>query len=298
MNTLLPNGNGESSEGGKTMIQGIYNKESKTVYATDLLLWNNELFIDSIAELRLIVLINKVKGIPLLSEIEGAANEVRFRVPLIRVCSKSAVEELYYGAYSSVKSPCFALKYEKLVNYALERGLLSQLKLSLEDVRTEQGALKLCGSFGEDTKEDWYLKNGVAFIKKNGTYFLGYNESTLQWKDSLTSQRFEHLVASPLRAHLRHTADRKLVTHDGYVVRKTDPLIDQLEAEQMYVFSYEGASVDDLCATLYGLKCLKESKKSVGTSMSEILFKALAKSGMLNYGALVEEVERQQTALN
>ena len=294
VNTLLPNGNSESKESGITMMQGVYDKEKKTMYLTDLITWNNELFIDNTAELRLMALISKIKSNPQLSKISGSLNEIRFRMPQIMICSKSTIESLYYGLYTDISKPQFTSEYGKLVTYAHRHNLLPLLELTAESIRTEQGAIKLCCSFGVDNMNEYYLKNGLAFILRNGNYFFGYNESTLQWKDELSSYRYEKLRKTPLIAHLKYTEDKKLVTQDGYIITMTDPQIKQLNTGNIYVFSYEAVDVKRPYATFEGLKYLKPSAKVVWTSMSDILFMLLTRKREMTYQVLIQELQRQE----
>ncbi len=290
INTLLPNGNSLSTETGKTMLQGVYSKRDKTVYLTDVLMWNDDLMIDSVAELRLIMLVNKVRENPVITNTLSPSNQVMFRMPQMLDCSKSSLDLMYYGLYRHVSETNFAPSYELLLNYIKVHGLESAVGVLNADLRCAETALKVCCAFGYDNVEAPYLKDGLAFVHKEGIFFLGYTASMLQWKDVNVSPRYSALLREPMLAYLYLNKDRKLQTHDGYIIDKSDPAIEKLKVDQTYEFSYTNIYLNDPYATLEGLTFVRQCDKPVWSAMSHLVFRILARKNMLPYGVLSQQV--------
>ena len=298
LNTLLPNGNPSSFETGKTMIQGIYNKREKVVYLTDLIMWNDELFIDNMAEMRLIVLVNRIRENPVISNTLSPSNEIMFRVPNIMDCSKTGLEHMYFGIYRQIQETTFAGNYEILLNCVIVQNLYHLIKISPDALRNQENMLKICTSFGYDNIGAPYVKDGLAFIHKEGIFFLGYNACAVQWKDQFVSPYYESLLQDPMVAYLYYDRERRLQTQDGYIVDKTDPAIDALKPDQTCLFTYTNISLNDPFATLDGLKYRQSCSKIVWSSMSHLIYKLLARKNMLPYTILAQQIQTQELAIN
>jgi len=297
INTLLPNGNPSSTAIGKTMLQGVYSKRDKTLYLTDILMWNDELAIDSTAEIRLMMIMNRLKENPSLSTTLDHTNEVLIKMPQILTCSKTSFDQMYYGLFTTMNAPTFNENYLKLVNYAQTHDLLTQLKIKSEEINTPDGAQKICIAFGYDYLGNPYLKDGIAFIQKEGQYFLGYNAATVQWKDHYSSPYYDALLQTPMIAYLYYDKSRKLQTHDGYIIDKTDPVIDTLKPDQTIMCTFNGIYLKDPYATLDGLKYYKPINKIVWSSMNNLVFKLLCKTQMLSYTILSSQIANQEFSL-
>eukprot|EP00826_Nyctotherus_ovalis_P000825 TRINITY_DN10052_c0_g1_i5.p1 TRINITY_DN10052_c0_g1~~TRINITY_DN10052_c0_g1_i5.p1 ORF type:complete len:301 (+),score=76.51 TRINITY_DN10052_c0_g1_i5:511-1413(+) len=284
ISTLLPSGN--------TILQGIYNKGSKTIYITDLLLWDNELLIESTAEARWSVLIDLFKGNKALGVL-GEENEVRFRLPLVAECSKTAFDGLYYGLCANKSE--FAGEYERLMNYIRQRGLFSLIKVKEEEMKTSEGMERVCSAFGIDNAGEFYVKDGIAFIHKQGLLCLGYSEVSVKWKDSLISPYYDSLLSQPTIVDLFYDNNRNLVTHDGCVIDKLDPSIEGLKTNQVYRFTFEGIYLGEGCATLNGLKYQQALGNVEWSSIDYLVFRFLATRNMLSYKVLAQQLEMQQT---
>ncbi len=297
MNTLLPAGNSLSSEKGKTMLQGIYSRRDKVIYLTDILMWNDELLIDSTAEQRLEVLISKLRENPALSTVFTPTNEVLLRFPRMLDCSKSSLDLMYYGTYTRATDPGFETGYQLLLDYIKLRGLDSGLSLgSLSDLRSPETAQKICCAFGYDNTDSPYLKDGIAFVHKEGIFFLGFSSAMLQWKDQFVSPYYGVLLQEPMVAYLYLNKERKLQTHDGFIIDKTDPNIEKAKADQTYMFTYTNIYMDDPRATMEGLKLIKQCEKPVWSAMSHLVFKILARKNMLPYAVLAQQVQTEEIA--
>jgi len=298
MNTLLPNGNSSSTQEGKTMLQGVYSTRDKVVYLTDLLMWNDELMIDNTCELRLIVLYNKLKENPVISNTISPENEIMFRMPHIMDCSTANLDVVYYGLYKRLTESIFQSNFEMLITYIKTNNLMPLLKTDQLDLQTDESIKRICAAFGYDNIGAAYLKDGIAFVHKEGIYFLGYTSSSVQWKDAYVSPYFDALVQDPMIAYLYLGKDRKLQTHDGYIIDKSDPIIDTLKVDQTYVFSYTNILLNEPYASLEGLKYLKTCNKIVWSAMSHLVFKLLSKKNMLPYGILAQQVKMQEAVSN
>ena len=284
VNTLLPEAN--------TILQGVYNKESKTVYLTDLLLWDNQLFIESTAETRWSALIIIFKeNVSLSSLIEGT-NDIRFRLPQIMDCSKVGFDSLYYGLCNV--SSNFPLEYEKLINFIQTYNLLSLIKVKKEEMNTSEGTQKICCLFGTDNTGEFYLKDGIAFIHKQGLLTLGYSEVSIKWKDNLISPYYNTMLQEPMLVDLFYDANKNLVTHDGFIVDKLDPNIEALKINQVYRFSYSGIYLNEPHATLTDLKYQESIDNGPWSSMDGLVFKFLSIRNMLPYKVLVQQLEMQE----
>eukprot|EP00826_Nyctotherus_ovalis_P044838 TRINITY_DN4882_c0_g5_i2.p1 TRINITY_DN4882_c0_g5~~TRINITY_DN4882_c0_g5_i2.p1 ORF type:complete len:298 (+),score=81.08 TRINITY_DN4882_c0_g5_i2:498-1391(+) len=287
MNTLLCNGNAGAEESGSAILQGVYDKEGTVVYLTDVLVWMEKKFLDVAAETRLSFLVNLLKENPLLDELLVGVNEVRFRMPQIMECSKASLEHAYYGLYTRVNEPGFADEYSKL----LAAACTSRLKISQDQLHTSMAA---CLALALDSGHGYYLKNGLAFVQRSAAYCLGQNEFILQWKDRWVSQRFGSLTRQPMLAHLCYDREKVLETHDGYTVAKTDERIQKLKTGEMYVFSYEGVELKGSHGVLEGMKYVGPSGKTVWSSMTRLLFKAMVQKGLLPFHEILSETERQE----
>lgn len=289
MNTLLCNGNAGMEESGNVIMQGVYDKEGAVVYLTDVIIWKDKKFLDVPAETRLSFLANLLKENPLWDELLVGVNEVRFRMPQIMECSKASLEYAYYGLYTRVGEPGFADEYSKL----LAAPCVSRLKLSQEQLCA--GAVP-CLALAVDSRHSHYLKNGLAFVQRSAGYCLGQNEFILQWKDQWVSQRFGNVVRRPMLAHLCYDREKVLETHDGYTVAKTDERIDKLKTGEMYVFSYEGVELKGSQGVLEGMKYVGTSGKTVWSSMTRLLFKAMVQRGLLSFQEILSELEKQEAS--
>jgi len=291
MSSWLPNGNEELKGSGVTVLQGIYNTTTKTVYLVDLLYWDNQIFMDYPAEHRLEILVRKVEENPMLGQISEHKNGVKFRIPQIMECTRQTLEKLYYGLYTRVNTPMFDSEYNSLLRYARSKDVLEFIKMTSEEFYSEFGKLKLCASFGFDNKNEPYLKDGLGFIHKKGAYVLGYNEATIQWKDALTSYNYDTMLKYPNTAYLFYNKDKRLVTHDGYIVEED---IDNLQINQTYIFSFDGIHVNEPYAVLKNLKLCKNSPRLVWSSITDILFRTIARNNLMPYQALVNELAIQE----
>lgn len=283
VSTLLPSGN--------TILQGVYNKSSKTIYITDLFLWDNELLIENTAETRWSALTELCKRHKALGEL-GEENEVRFRLPLVAECSKTAFDGMYYGA--CVGKGQFAAEYERLVNYIRQRDLFLLIKVKEEEVSTSEGMTRVCGAFAVDSAGEFYLKDGIAFVHKQGLLSLGYSEVCVQWKDSLVSPHYDSLLSLPALADLFYDSSKNLVTHDGCVIDKLDPSIEGLKTNQVYRFTFEGIYLGEGSATLSGLKYQQALGNVEWHSIDYLVFRFLATRNMLSYKVLAQQLEMQQ----
>jgi len=295
MNTLLPNGNSESTEISKVILQGIYNKDEHTIFLTDILIWKELKLISYPAENRLIELINVLKRQPLLGEIVPLVNEVQFRIPQILECSKANIEKLYYGTYMELDELEFSIEYEKMINAAQKS--LHLLKVRQEDVYNRSSTLILSYALAKDFSGQYYLKDGLAFVKKDGVYTLGQNEFILQWKDRLCSLNYDHLIERmPMMAHLYYSREKVLETHDGYIITKDTPILDKLKTDRIYIFSYDNIEIhtNNTKATLTNLTYIGPSSKTTWSSLSRMVFKVAAMKNLMRIEQILEEAKRQE----
>ena len=235
---------------------------------------------------------NKLEENPLLGQISESHNQIKFRMPQIMNCNKSNLEILYYGLYTKANMPTFIEEYELLKEYSHKQEICKLLKLTEKDLFTENGALKLCTSFAWDNTNEYYLKNGLAFIKKEGVFCLGCNDGTIQWKDSLISYTSDG--NNPLVAYLLYNKENQLQTQDGYIVDKLDPKINELRTNQIYAFSYEAIYLNEPYAILTELKYKGSLSRIMWSTMTNLIFKIIMKNNLLPYNALMKEILRQE----
>ncbi len=286
-NTLLPNGHKTAKERGRTLVQGVYCENLNIIYLTDVIMWNDELMTDSVAEFRLFILFGKILDLPKISTmIVAEQNEVLFRFPNVYSCNKAGLENIYFGLHSSMD-----IDFTALASYA---KTVAGVRL---DFSSPAAAKRSAAQFAYDNTGSPYVKDGIAFVKKEGLLTFGYSSEYLQWKDQFTSRYFAALTKFPYITILRASSESVLQTQDGYKVSCTG--VAGIAPGKLYEVSYEEivqqSSKESQETTLKGLKILKEVKnKALGSTMSQMLFKLLARTNALMFEELVQKVAVQE----
>lgn len=297
-NTLLPNGGPSSTEKGKTLLQGILNKREKIIYLIDVLMWNEELLIDNTNEFRLIYLITKLKEIPNISLFQNLENEIRLRYLSFMDCTRAAFDTLYFGISLQMQQPFFPQIFEGLLNYITSQNLMQILKIdNSTDLSNQFTQRRICSLFAQDNTGEFYLKNGIAFVFKEGIYSFGYSNTMVKWKDECVSPFYERLIQTPMVASLCIGKGNKLLTFDGYIIEKTDPAILSLAKNQTHLFTYQNVLLNEPFASLDGLRYVQTVQKTIWNSMSKIVFKILAAKRMLTYNILSDQIQKQEAGL-
>eukprot|EP01022_Parablepharisma_sp_SALTPOND_P007412 TRINITY_DN1303_c0_g1_i2.p1 TRINITY_DN1303_c0_g1~~TRINITY_DN1303_c0_g1_i2.p1 ORF type:complete len:561 (-),score=71.67 TRINITY_DN1303_c0_g1_i2:5190-6872(-) len=260
INSLLPNGNKHSKEKGKTLVQGIYYERQNIIYLTDVIMWNDELMVDSVAEFRLFFLFGKILETRTIGTHLSEYNEILFRFPNVYACTKEGLEKVYYGNTD--------MPHLHMTNPAT--------------------------AFGFDNTGNPYLKDGIGLIKKEGELNFGYSADYLQWKDKWVTPYFEELLKSPFKAVVRYSQENKLQTQDGYELECIGA--GMMKIGELYEISYEGVEmVGKQQARLIGIKMIREvTNKVLASTMSQILYKCLAKEGFLPFEELRHKAEIQE----
>lgn len=301
--TLLPGGNKRSAEKGRTLMQGVYSVQTKTLYVTDLIMWNDELVLDMSTGCRLMAAFERVLQIPNIGTVLSEDNEVRVRLPNMYDCTRQTLCKCYCGAYADVHDPAFPGHYEALAEFAKTNDMLKLLKLEGADLHSPAATQRLCSAFAYDTANSPYLKDGLAFVHREGLFAFGYSEECLQWKDSMVSPYFESLARSPSTGTLFSTSECKLMTYDGYEIQTMVAAAEMIKPNCRYAVEYdEITSVakgeeHGGCATLEGLKMVKESERTIWSPMSKLIFKCLARKSLMTFEILVQQVSAQESTI-
>lgn len=286
VNTLLPNGNKNSKDENTTLLQGIFNIESKVLYITDILMWNNDLLIDLNSDARLHIAFSKISEIPLISTDFSDSNEILVRFPNIFYCTKEGLLNTFYGLYSEFNTPDFSLKYQQILDQFKFDGFIKDPN----DFQIN------CSRAGYDNLGGLYKKCGIAFLKKEGFYTFGYTHECLVWKlpEICTKTDFNKLKNKPIQAKLIGNLNGKLQTNDGFEIINYpifSPQIIQEKFEvkygQRYLVEFENAKFhSENILALYGMqiKCEINDDKILWDSSRKILFKAnFANKNIITY---------------
>eukprot|EP00826_Nyctotherus_ovalis_P035991 TRINITY_DN3145_c0_g3_i2.p1 TRINITY_DN3145_c0_g3~~TRINITY_DN3145_c0_g3_i2.p1 ORF type:complete len:278 (-),score=45.26 TRINITY_DN3145_c0_g3_i2:105-866(-) len=249
------------------------------------------MFIDCPAEHRLIAFLKKLEVYSILGETEDES-QLQFRTPQIAECNRQTLERAYYGLFTQSGASAFESEYRNLLNHAKNKEAFGLLKIPSEELYTQTGIIKLCASFAFDNRNEPYLKDGLVFVYKGGNYTFGYNELMLQWKDSLTTCYYESLLKFPMVAYLFYNKEQKLVTHDGYIVED----VEGLKVNYTYAFSYEEIYVNEPYVVLENLKVCQSSPRLVWSSISDLLFKVVARDNLIPYQMLEQKLAMQEMA--
>lgn len=289
LNTLLPNGNKNSKEGGKSLLQGVLETRSNIIYVTDVIMWKNELMVDEQAEFRLFVLFGKILEIRDIGTKLIPDNELLFRFPNVYDCSRAGLEKAYYGPSAGATGPELAKSCTQVAEFVKSNNLESLVQRG-EDGTTAESAVRVCAAFGSDNAGAIYLKDGIAFVNREGALSFGYSADYLQWKDRATSPFYDAVVETPSTASLLFGADRVLRTHDDYTVVADAMVMVGLEPDKCYMFAYEGVAIEGRNVTLKGLRMVKVTSRVVCNTISQLLFKCLAREDFLPFAALLQQV--------
>jgi len=275
----LPNGYKASKNKGKTLLQGIYYEQKSIIYLIDVIMWNDDLMIDNTAEFRLFTLYGKISEITNISTHLSTENEILFRFPTFYGCDQEGLQNAYKGKELNENSVMF------LQNYYKNSGILL-------DLANKQELEKLMIKFGQDNTGNYYMKDGIAFIKRESLINFGYSNDYLIWKDKFCSNYFEIANMSAL---LKCIGKNKFLTQDLIEIEIIGTEICQVN--KIYDISYEKVEmISKQNAVFYNAKVLKESTNHpLAHTISQILFKYLAKQGeTINFEELLENVILQE----
>jgi len=289
-NTLLPGGNIKCTNTDKTIVQGIYNAKEKIVYLTDVFMWENQLFNDKSANVRLEFLTKKINSDPLIGEVFHSVNEILIRIPQIRECSKESLELMYYGLSTERANQLFLSEYAKLADYAFSTGFLKINPLEAFDTAK---MIHLCIAYSFDNKQRPYLKHGIAFVEKNKNFVSGYSCSVLKWRDLLTDYRIYQKLQNHILAHLYYDKDNTLRTYDKKVVYLDGTMNTcGLKVGTIYSFAYTDVRANNEYIILENAK-LYENTKKAWSRMDSIIEKIMVIKNSLPYNLLENIIEQQ-----
>eukprot|EP01022_Parablepharisma_sp_SALTPOND_P009789 TRINITY_DN1403_c0_g1_i2.p1 TRINITY_DN1403_c0_g1~~TRINITY_DN1403_c0_g1_i2.p1 ORF type:complete len:504 (-),score=29.19 TRINITY_DN1403_c0_g1_i2:3-1514(-) len=271
LNTYLPNGNAKSTNKQTTLLQGVYNPSAQTLYITDIMMWNDELLIDLVGDARLHIAFDKIAETPDISNKLTDMNEVTIRFPNIYYCSKEGLHKSYYGLYSEISQPSFHEQYKALLYYAQSNNLLEEVnEIHADPFNAEK---VICSKFAYDNTGVPYIKDGIAFVKREGFFIFGFATDCFLWKDAYVSPHFGRISKKPLTAKLLYTLEGKLQTYDGYDVIYSETTA-ILKANTRYIVEFENIDVvGEWQVELKEFKVVKEANSVLWDTLAKMMYK-------------------------
>lgn len=273
INSLLPNGHKGAKEKGKSILQGVCYEREKVVYATDVIMWNGELLIDSVAEYRLFLLQGIIGDNSIIGTHLNEQNELMFRIPAIYSCTTEGLQRVYYGCSNESE-------LSNLLAYAVK------VLNTSPDILNKETAQQFAAHFAYDNTKSPYLKDGIAFVRREGELSFGYSSDYLIWRDKLVSPYFDSLVSFPFIATLRCVGKNTFRTQEGCEVKYESE--EEFTPESVYAFSYEGIEIAGHTASLSGMKLVKKMASKIFVStVSQLVFKCVAST--LSFEKILQE---------
>jgi len=275
VNSLLPNGHKGAREKGKTILQGVFYEKGHIVYITDVIIWRDELMIDSVAEYRLFLLQSKISDNTLIGTHLSEKNELMFRLPIVYSCTKESLQTVYYGCGGNGEISGLITHAATILNISF-------------DVLSKKPAKELTAHFAYDNTKNPYLKDGIAFVRREGELSFGYSGDYFIWKDKLVSPYFDSIVAFPYIANLRCVSNDCFETQEGCLIKFASD--QEFISGHAYTFSYESVEILGKEANLSAMKFVKKtSNKLFVSTIAQLVFKCIANT--LGFDKLIEDID-------